>query len=502
MKENFNLAPIFTDYMVFQTGKPIHIFGSCKKGVEIKVLFFNNEVKIKTKSKQFLIELPSSEVVKQGFSFTVVSKRQSKTIYNCLVGDVYLIAGESNVEFPLKESNDTLIQEQALIRYFDVPSLPYEGAEKEFPTIYKSDSKWLICDKESPLCFSALGYYISHNIFENIRIPVGIISCNYANTSIFSWMNYQDILENEKLRKHLKEYQEEIYKFSTTEEYDKCYKEKVYELQDYENKLKSLSQQGVKISQIEDTNLLGPKPELPIGPKHPNRPSGIYNSMLKTIFLCHLKGIIYYQGESDVKNDSFYQEAFQTLVKSWRREFNNLRLPFFFTQIAGYNYPLHESQCVSNIRDAQTNCINPNNQVFMVSAIDVGDEFDINPKDKCVISQRIANVILEKIYHTGKNSLSPAYFSYQFSKNKLIIYTQFNHLNLVSKSRQNKGIYLSEDGLFFYETNKVELMNNQIVISNIKNIKEVRYAIQPYPICDIYSSNELPLLPFKVKIDI
>jgi len=104
MKKQFNLAPIFKDNMVFQSNKPIRIFGTCKKGIEITISFLNQETTFRTKSKEFLVELHPEGLQEKGFSFKVYTKKQIETVYNCLIGEVFFIAGSKNVSMSLKDS--------------------------------------------------------------------------------------------------------------------------------------------------------------------------------------------------------------------------------------------------------------------------------------------------------------------------------------------------------------------------------------------------------------
>ncbi|MFA5696905.1 MAG: hypothetical protein WC888_00570 [Candidatus Izemoplasmatales bacterium] len=138
----------------------------------------------------------------------------------------------------------------------------------------------------------------------------------------------------------------------------------------------------------------------------------------------------------------------------------------------------------------------------MTTAADLGEENYLCPREKTVLANRLASVVLEKIYHCGKNTMAPALFSYRCVEGNIIIYTEYNNLNLVSRSKRNLGFKITKDEITFenVETDHIELSGNQIIIKDVKNIKEIRYNFTNFPHLDIYSTNDLPLLPFRIKI--
>ncbi len=479
LKQLFSLAPVFSDYMVFQANKPIKIFGSCKKGIELVFTFPHQEVKIKTKEEHFSCEIAQMKTTKQGFSFSVSTKKKSVTIYNCLVGEVFLIAGEANVRFSLKESYIPYVREVPPIRYYQIPRIPYSNAQIEYPNHFHEEASWKISNQENANTFSAIGYYLSIGLFENLNTPIGIISISENDTSIFSFLDEKTILSHTALRRIIVAYQKELDKYTSEHEYKSIFEQELSYLRENQSYR-----------------------SLPMGPKHFNRPSGMHDLLLNYVMPYPYRAFIYYQGESDWQHSDIYADALMKLISSVRSISKEPKLPFFYVQLAGYTYPGLDKKDIAKLREAQAFCMNTSDYVYMTSSIDYGDPSSITPKDKFPISERLTNLILEKLYKIGKNTLSPSYFSYQINKDKLVIYTEHNSLNLVSKSMQNLGFYFSYDRIHFEECKNVKIENNQIIISNIKNVKMIEYGYENYPLIDIYSSNGLPLLPFRIPIDI
>jgi sialate O-acetylesterase len=424
MKTYFELAPIFTDNVVFQADKPIKIFGKCKKNIEMTFKLLDNEFCIRTKEENFLIEFPPMEMREQAFSITISTRKQIETLYNCLIGDVYLFFGGMNISMPLNDSYHNQDYDNLNLRFFSSNGI---------------SSNWEISGKENFESFSAIAYLFAKGMHEIIKTPIGIINCTHKESRIFSWMSISDIESNREI------------------------------------------------------NLLTSK--FSIDEKIP-----LYSWMKEKIIPFAVKMLVFYQGENDYPYHSVYENALKSVIKCLRFDFKDLKLPFFVIQIAGYNHPETDDFSVSLVRIAQANVANEKDEVYLVSAIDFGDPEEINPKDKHLVAKRLANLVLEKIFKIGKNNESPRYFSHQIFPDSIIIMTQGNYLYLTSKSNQYLGFYYSENGVDFLPLNGVIIRNNQIIVPRNEAMVEVRYAMRKYPACDIISANNLPLLPFRIKI--
>ena len=423
MKSIFELAEIFNDNMVFQSGKPIKIFGKCKKNLEMSFKLLNEEITIKTKSETFLVEFPAMDYRDLGFSFSVTAKKEKVTIYNCLVGDVYLFLGGMNINMPLADSHHNQEVDNQNVRFFSKEGETYD---------------WSITRKENFENFSALGYLFSKSMHEIVKNPIGVINCTHIKSTIFSWMSNSDIAIHKEIN-HI-------------------------------------------------TSKFDPKDKLPL-----------YSNLKEKIVPHQVKAIIFYQGENDYPYYSVYEDAIRSIIKCLRFDFNDLRIPFFTIQIAGYNHPEADDYSVSKIRMAQARVTSEKDEVYLVSAIDFGDPEEINPKDKHLVAQRLTNLVLEKIFKIGKNNTSPSYFSYQVYPDNITILTQDNYLNLVSRSNQYLGFTYTENGVDFHPLEGIKIESNRIIINKEKEYKEIRYAMKKFPVCDIITTNNLPLLPFYIK---
>ncbi|MFA6648543.1 MAG: sialate O-acetylesterase [Candidatus Izemoplasmatales bacterium] len=503
MKPHFTLASIFTDHMMFQAGKPSYIFGKCLKRQEIRIRINGSTFRYKTTDTTFCFELPAMPYIKEPFDFEVVCQNQKETIHNCLVGDIFIVSGQTNMKFPLKDTYETKVKENPNIRLYQVPALPYANAHLEFPDFYTNNAFWDTCNFESAMKFSAIGYFVAQILQKEQNTPIGIISCCLDDSSILSWAGIIELSQTPEMQKYLSAYLSAYGKYRNINEYSDAFNSQLPKWYHFVEEIQANIRAGMTAEKGYFTaKKNNPSVELPMGPKHYNRPAGAFETMVSTITPFSVCGVLFYQGESDCLNAAMYEDAFKTMITSWRRGFQDIGLPFVLVQVAGYSYPDMPETASAIIRESQAKCINFANNIFMTTAADLGEENYLCPREKTVLANRLASVVLEKIYHCGKNTMAPALFSYRCVEGNIIIYTEYNNLNLVSRSKRNLGFKITKDEITFenVETDHIELSGNQIIIKDVKNIKEIRYNFTNFPHLDIYSTNDLPLLPFRIKI--
>ncbi len=439
MKKQFTLSPIFSDNMIFQADKPIRIFGQCKKGIDLSISFLDQELKIRTNTDSFLFELNPVSYRDKGFSFTLYTKKQEHTIYHCVIGDVFLIIGGKNVYMPLKDSYHKPDYHEANVRYLNLNKSLDE--DNKFTDI----AKWEISGIDDLDNFSALGYVFAKQLHTLAKVPIGVVTANNLETSIFSWMSSKEIHSHIEVAEYIK-----------------------------------------RIGTDVETRKMNP--------------TLFFEEMVSKLIPISFKAIIFYQGENDHHNIKLYGISLTRIIQAYRIYFRDPEIPFIMVQLPGYAYKDSIDDNVSLIRQIQANIMSDEKKIFMVPAIDLGEEDNQYLKEKHKLVKRLVSLVLEKVYRVAKSTLSPMYYSHSVQDDSLVIFTKNNYLNLVSHSRKNLGFSSSVDGITFTPIENVRLQNNQIVIKGIEGIKEIKYAYDDYPVCDIYTTNELPLLPFKITI--
>lgn len=501
MKRDFTLAQIFQNNMVFQANKPIYIFGECQPNIAIDIVIYNQTYHFITDSDTFIFKLKPLPIIKNPFDFIIRSENTDICINNCLAGDVYLCTGQSNMQYVGKDVIDTEYQDIKNLRLYEVPKLPYVGAEKEFDWLYNNHPQWYEATKTSEETFSAIAYMVGKDLIKDHDIPIGMVSCNNGDTTIYSWLNKKVIKQNNALKPYLENYNAWQKEFKSFDDYDQYFKKQLPILMEFYGLLDKYRAEGFSSDDVyKKAHEVYPNPYLPMGPKNQNRPGGCYDTMLSKIIPFANNGIIYYQGENDVSRPKEYQGAIQELINSWRHDFKD-DLPFINCQIAGYIYNDVESSKVAELRMAQASILDIEKKQYVVSAADKGEANNIHPVKKAEVAKRIYHVINEFIYNKGENSLSPMIDDFDLENDQLIIKTKLNALNLYVIDNNQTGFYGLDTSDHLIAINDISVIGNQIILNNIKAFKEIQYGYESFPVMSLYTENDLPLLPFKIIIN-
>ncbi|MBI9009537.1 MAG: hypothetical protein JEZ05_05845 [Tenericutes bacterium] len=499
MKTDFILADIFTNSMVFQHGKTLYIYGECKDKVLIEIKLLNKYYSFRTKGETFCFELEALPIIKNAFDVTLKSINQTVVLKDCLAGDVFLCSGQSNMQYVCKDVINVDYQDLDNLRLYEVPKLPYKGAEKEFNWLYSNNPSWKVAKKANIEQFSAIAYMMGRDIVLKHDLPVGLISCNMGDTTIYSWLEKNVILNQPVLKKYYDNYLNWETEFKTLEAFDDYYKKQVPIQMNFWGLLDKFRAEGYSSEEVyKKAYEVYPCPYLPMGPKNQNRPSGCYEVMLSEVIPFALKAIIYYQGENDVSRADEYKIAIKELIASWRSAFKD-DLPFVNIQIAGHLYSDTSGLEVAKLRDSQASMIDFSQSNYLVTAIDYGEEANIHPVNKTVVAKRVFMILDEFIYHSSKNSHSPRYKLHKFiNSNTIVIDTELNDNSLHLENTDDYGMYGLNTLDELVKITDITIVGDQIIIKNIEGFKELRYAYDAFPNLGIYTSNSLPLLPFRI----
>ena len=170
------------------------------------------------------------------------------------------------------------------------------------------------------------------------------------------------------------------------------------------------------------------------------KPTGLYNAMIAPLLNYKLKGVIWYQGESNVKNPKEYETLFPCLIENWRAKFNQDNLPFLFVQLANYlkanDTPTESSW--AELRDAQLKTLSLPNTAMAVT-VDIGEWNDIHPLNKKDVGKRLALAAKKIAYKDSEVVYSgPLFKSYEIKGNKIILEFENTGSGLIAKGGELK----------------------------------------------------------------
>jgi sialate O-acetylesterase len=302
-------------------------------------------------------------------------------------------------------------------------------------------NQWIISSRDSLNHISVLSYLFAKNFHLLYKIPLGIVIYPNPEETIFSWLNESMVMSNI----------------------------------DMKNYINGVFQQN-------DMHL-----------------AKDYTTIQNRFSQIHVNGVVFYQGENDFPHFHLYEKALNYVVRTYRTIFKDIHLPFYIIQMSSFEGKKDCKIASSEIRIAQSRLADNKQNIFVVSVVDV-DEHQLVSLNKNMLSIRLANCVLEKQYKKGKHTLCPQFFSYKKRKDQIDIYTHQNFLSLVSRSGQKLGFYGVNKDLDHYPIKDVDINNNQISLKINEDFQEIRYAYDDNPTCDIFTSNGLPLLPFKITL--
>ena len=430
------LPKFFSNNMVLQRDMPITVFGNAIVGETATVTFNGATASSTTDSNgQWQVKLPAM-VFGGPYTLTVQGASNTINFTNVLIGDVYLCSGQSNMEFRLNQEASSASEIPAStnnnIRLLTVPKNFNTVAQTDIPPV-----SWLSCDPTSSATFSAVAYYFGKNLQANLNIPIGLITSAWYQTSIRSWMAWDEIIT-----------------------VDPDYKKYAGQ---------TIEQASGKTQSVYLQDVSG---------YAPTWPSTLYNGMIHPLIKTGIKGVIWYQGENNANEALKYKTLFQDMIRDWRKRFG-YDFSFMWVQLPGYGAETtspQESQW-AELRDVQNSTLSiPNTAQAVIT--DLGDVTNIHPTNKKDVGYRLAQCTLKLNY--GKNTLGsgPVLTNSTFNSNSITLEFTNTGNGLVAKNTGvlNGFTIAGMDRKFYKATATIDGNNVIVSSSNVPNPAITKYA--------------------------
>lgn len=231
----------------------------------------------------------------------------------------------------------------------------------------------------------------------------------------------------------------------------------------------------------------------PLG-RHPYEPSYLFSAGIRPLAGIPLAGVIWYQGESNAHNTELHERLFPMLIDSWRGEFHNPQLPFYFVQLSSIARPSWPE-----FRDSQRRMAAEIPGVGMAVSHDVGDTLDVHPRNKRPVADRLARLALHRTYGHGVADTGPELLSAIANPDGSMT-LKFSTPLATADGLAPRTFELAEYGGYFFPAT-AEISGNTITVKsmNIKNPRLVRYAWQPFTRANLVSAEGLPASTFKAE---
>jgi sialate O-acetylesterase len=226
--------------------------------------------------------------------------------------------------------------------------------------------------------------------------------------------------------------------------------------------------------------------------RHPYEPCYLYESGIDPLNNFPIKGVIWYQGESNAHNKDAHSKLFEMLVKSWRHNWGDMNMPFYFVQLSSIDRPSWPW-----FRDSQRRLAEKLDNVEMVVSSDKGDSLDVHPRAKKEIGDRLGYVALNKTYGHNVVPSGPMYKSVEFKNGEAVV--SFDYGNGLKTSDGGAPICFeiaADDDLFFSATARID--GDKIILKSdkVKKPRKVRYAWQPFTRANLVNGAGLPASTF------
>lgn len=505
-------ASIFTDHMVFQAGMPIRIFG-VGKGI-VKVDFLGIRTEKSSEEDNWCIEFPPQSYGGP-YEMELTLNDEKITLKDIYIGEVWIAAGQSNMEMPLFRTEygieEAKYSANEKIRFFTVPrrvekNTPIYGWHFEKRT--GDDTPWEVLNEESALHFSAIGYYTAKELQQKLGVAIGVISCNWGGQPIETFIKREYFNDCDALKPAIEAYNKMMSELNW-EEYTEKYHNAMKKWEDFYNAIDYDEVEEVREKGVRATAGMPerPTPWFPNGPYVAYMKGCLYESMISRIAPFGIKGVWWYQGESNASENYF--EKYLTYMKCMRDTFKNPDMPFYAIELASFSCWWRDDKQETDdrfvtgsnwafTREQQQKATEADENNYLVTSMELGDLYDIHPIQKRELSYRLARKVLKHTYEFDIYADQPVFERVEFKEGKAYI-TLKNADGLYCKNLAGVKMYLADNEKILKRAD-VEIKDNMLVLSadEIKNPSCVRYGFDYYYSgCHIYNKAGLPLAPFR-----
>lgn len=336
--EGLWVSNTFQSNMVLQRDKPMRIWGWATPGEKVTVSFAGNTASTTTaKDRAWKIELPALKADKTPQSMTIKGKDKTVTLDNILVGDVWVMGGQSNMEHPIRAVEngglEIISANHPNLRILTIPQGNLSTKVPAFPKIQEYSGffgrhfrkgYWDECSPETVRELSAIGYAFARRVHKAAEVPLGVIDLSRGGTSVDSWAPLQTLraLDKPWNQKNLAHWDEKVAKFDPQ-------KDLAQRIANKNRRIEQLTKDGRELSAEDRALPTKPSP----GPvADMNHPGGNYHGMLKTIEGLSVKGAVWHQGYNQgaaaLHGPWMHREVLPVMIRSWRKAFKDPEMPF------------------------------------------------------------------------------------------------------------------------------------------------------------------------------
>ena len=463
------LPEIYSDNMVLQHGQSLPLHGIANAGTKITVTIGKQQLNTTADSNGKWQVTLAPLAAKETYTLQITAGKEKRIFKNVVAGEVWLCSGQSNMEFEMFQAStgerDIPQAENPNIRLFDMEARwrtdnanAWELSALDSINVlqYYKPAQWEVCTPKTVRAFSAVAYYFGRTLQKDLDMPIGLICNAVGGSPTESWIDRRTLEYD--FPRILNNWRENDF------------------IMDW-------------VRQRAGENIAKATDKLQ---RHPYEPAYLFEAGILPLAKYPIKGVIWYQGESNAHNKEAHSRLFPLLVKSWRTEFNNSQLPFYYVQLSSINRPSW-----GWFRESQRRLMKVVPHSGMAVSYDYGHPTDVHPKNKQPIGERLAQWALGDTY--GKKVLpsGPLFRSATFNGKAATVAFDYAQGMHSADGKTLRGFELSDgNGIFYPATAEVVGEEVKVTSEEVSTPKMVRYGFSPVTDGNLVNEANLPASTF------
>ena len=479
------LPDVIGSSMVLQQKQKVPVWGMADPGEAVTVTFAGQKKTVVAGGDgKWRVELTTLSASFKPQTIIIAGKNRIE-LSDILVGEVWLVAGQSNMQRLLRETaNGEAVQAAA-----NHPNIRLFNASREVAFKKKQGKlgEWASCTTASVAEFSAAGYYFGVEMERELKVPIGLLNSSYGGSQAEAWTPVEYLNANADLK-------------ATVERTRIWGAERAQVRIDYDAAIKKWREDQDKAKAAGARP--SPSPGVPDALRDYRIASSIYDGMIAPLMPFAIKGAIWYQGESNEARAEQYNILLPMMIRSWRERWGQGNFPFGIIQLPNYRGVKGEPEEApwSFIREAERRTALADKNAGLIVTIDIGEANDIHPKNKLDVGKRMAIWALKNVY--GRKRVdSPVLAKTEIVGGKIILTFAGvgSGLKIKDGDRLDEFAIAGADKKWIWAVAKIIGKNKIEVWSpKINEPKAVRYAFNSNPKHpNLTNDSGLPASPFR-----
>jgi sialate O-acetylesterase len=480
------LPHLLSDHAVLQRDKPLHLWGSADPGEAVSVSLHGQAGHAVADGLGHWSIYLQPESAGGPYTLTVKGNN-TLTLRDILIGDVWFASGQSNMELPLKGFPGSAVlkngpEEIAAANHPEIRLLHIPNTASSYE-LHDEPATWAVCTPESATSFSAVAYFFGRGLQQELHVPIGLIDSTWGGTPISSWISMDGLSGDAGLMPE--------------------FAARATMVQNQTDVPAMLAREKRQDAAAKEAGA-----PIPIHAWHPNpdswEPASLFNGMVAPALDYTIKGVIWYQGETDSSpvRAPLYELAFPSMITDWRMRWQQGNFPFLFVQISSFTSTPYEAWAI--IREAQRRTLKLAGTAMAVTT-DIGEAGNVHPPDKQTVGKRL-DLAAQAIAYGKRLEFSGPVFEQAVPQDKgMRVY--FTHASgLLAKGGALEGFEVAgADHRFEPATAVIDahtgngVAGSTVVVRSeaIEHPVYVRYAWANAPLnANLYNSADLPASTF------